>query len=163
LVGLVKVDAMKKIYVPIRIVEETLTALREAGSRDSEAVLLWLGRSELNTIQVLEAYRPEQEADHDYFRIPAKAMSDLLTHLGQTGTFVAAQVHSHPEEAFHSWADDKWAIVRHQSALSLVVPFFASDTTPSNYLDKIAAFELSANNRWEELRAMQRSTLIEIV
>lgn len=154
---------MRKMYVPIRIVEETLTALREAGTRDSEAVLLWLGRAAADTIQVLEAYRPEQEADHDYFRIPPKAMSDLLIHLGETGTFVAAQVHSHPKEAFHSWADDKWAIVRHQSALSLVVPFFATDTIPSNYLDKIAAFELSAKNRWEELSARQRSTLIQIV
>lgn len=154
---------MNKICVPIRIVEETLTVLREAGTRDSEAVLLWLGRSELDTIQVLEGYMPEQEADHDYFRIPPKAMSDLLTHLGQTRTFVAAQVHSHPEEAFHSCADDKWAIVRHESALSLVVPFFAADTTPLNYLDKIAAFELSTKNRWEELSATHRSTLIQIL
>jgi len=35
---------------------------------------------------------------------------------------VAAQVHSHPDEAFHSKGDDEWAIVRHEGALSIVVP-----------------------------------------
>ena len=64
---------------------------------------------------------------------------------------IAAQVHTHPFEAFHSEADDRWAIVRHVGAVSLVVPYFATTTTPDNFLDQIALFSLDANNQWIEV------------
>jgi hypothetical protein len=105
---------------------------------------------------------PEQEAAHDYFRIPPKAMSALLRHLGETKTLIAAQIHSHPEEAFHSCADDTWAIVRHEGALSLVVPYFAKHTSAQNFHDEVAAFRLSASNIWEELRDGDRSSSIQL-
>jgi hypothetical protein len=65
---------------------------------------------------------------------------------------VAAQVHSHPGEAFHSKADDRWAIVRHEGALSLVVPNFALDTTVSRFLDDTKIYQFSAAAQWTEVR-----------
>lgn len=150
------------LLVPTAVVDETLAFLRRAGDRNSEGVVLWLGRREPRGIAVTEAYVPEQEAACDYFRIPPPAMAALLTLLGDTGTFIAAQVHSHPREAFHSEADDTWAIVRHLGALSLVVPHFARDTTSDNFVRQIAAFRLSATNVWRELKAPDRQRSIEI-
>lgn len=150
------------LVVPTQLVDATLAFLQNAGERRSEAVVLWLGRKESRGIAVTEAYVPEQEAASDFFRIPPAAMAALLTHLGDTGTFIAAQVHSHPREAFHSEADDIWAIVRHLNALSLVVPYFARDTAASNFVRRIAAFRLSPKNIWEELDAVDRERFIEI-
>jgi hypothetical protein len=61
---------------------------------------------------------------------------------------VAAQVHTHPHEAFHSAADDRWAIVRHVGALSLVLPDFAQKTSIDSFLNEAAVFRLSDRNEW---------------
>ena len=44
--------------------------------------------------------------------------------LNETGVKLLAQVHSHPTEAYHSDADDQFAIVTAEGGLSLVVPDF---------------------------------------
>jgi len=98
----------------------------------------------------------------DYFRIPPHAMSALLKHLGDTATAVVAQVHSHPRAAFHSRADDKWAIVRHLGALSLVIPHFARGISVENFLTRAAAFVLSEENTWEEVKSRDIERRIRI-
>lgn len=160
-----EVNAMSNSLLAVQAatVGETLACLRSAGGRRSEGVVLWLGQREPNRIVVTTAYVPEQEAADDFFRIPPPAMAALLRYLDESGTFIAAQVHSHPREAFHSVADNTWAIVRHLGALSLVVPHFARATSPTAFLDHIAAFRLSAKNVWQEIDATDRRRSIEIV
>src|SRR5437870_9510780 len=108
-----------KIACSSAIVEETLTHLRDAGHRQCECVVLWLARRNQDLTPVQEAYRPLQTAEADMFWIPPEGMDALKMLMRQRRYMVAAQVHSHPELAFHSIADDRWAIVRHQDALSL--------------------------------------------
>lgn len=140
---------------PLRVSEghirETLEMLRSSGDEIKEGIVLWLGHREDGSSQVLETYVPDHKAERDYFRIPPDSIARLLAHLRTTGQFVAAQVHSHPREAFHSLTDDTWAIVRHVGALSLVVPWFARNTEPSSFLRDVAAFELTDENRWEQI------------
>ena len=161
---MVEIESMKNfpIIIESSLVARTLESLRKAGERNSEGIVLWLGRRGGDGVSVAEPYVPVHEADYDYFHIPGQAMSDLLAHLGNTRTFIAAQVHSHPKTAFHSVPDGKWAIVRHEGALSLVVPYFARKTTASNFLDHIAAFQLSRENIWEELSAVDLTRWIQI-
>lgn len=137
-----------RLEIARALVEETLGLLREAGSRPAEGIVLWLGRRGDHVIHVSEAHVPIHESDRDYFRIPPEGMAALMRKLGDEGLFVAAQVHSHPGAAFHSEADDRWAIVRHVGALSLVVPHFARTTTAATFLSDAAVFRLSAANRW---------------
>ena len=150
------------LVVPMAVVDVTLRYLRRAGERRSEGVVLWLGRRVAGAISVIEAYVPDQETDFDFFRIPPHAMAALLTHIGATESFIAAQVHSHPHEAFHSEADDRWAIVRHLDAFSLVVPHFARDTTLANFVAQITAFRLSAANEWRRLDSGDCKRLVTI-
>jgi proteasome lid subunit RPN8/RPN11 len=129
-------------------IQKTIEELRRAGALKMERVVLWLGQRSDKEITVVEVYVPIQVADRDYFRIPPEGMSKLFTKLKDTRTMIAAQVHSHPKAAFHSKADDEWAIVRHVGALSLVVPHFALTTTPDNFYSTAALFELSSSNGW---------------
>src|SRR6266404_6352259 len=125
------------------LVEATLAHLHEAGQAVRECVVLWLGRREGGQVRVVSAYRPLQSAAEDMFQIPPAGMAALHTELRRNRFMVAAQVHSHPREAFHSRADDRWAIVRHEGALSLVVPHFASGTTVSNFLQDTKVYRFS--------------------
>jgi proteasome lid subunit RPN8/RPN11 len=139
------------VVVPALVVAQTLRELRGAGVDNRERVVLWLGARTGDSINVREAFVPLQEADEDYFWIPPRGMSELLSHLRQNRLMTAAQVHSHPEHAFHSEADDRWAIVRHEGALSLVVPFFGLDTTEETFVEDTLVFQLSKSNRWLEV------------
>jgi hypothetical protein len=95
--------------------------------------------------------RPAQVAGADIFRIPPPAMREIIGIIAKHGWMIAAQVHSHPKEAFHSLADDTWAIVRHENALSLVLPYFAAKTTWTSFQQDQKAFRLAADNRWHEV------------
>jgi proteasome lid subunit RPN8/RPN11 len=140
---------MTLLRCPAGLVEQTLESLRAAGQRGTEGVVLWLAQRPLvDGAVIFEAFVPEYTARADVFRIPPSAMTALMAHLRTQKLALAAQVHSHPELAFHSQADDAWAIVRHEGALSIVVPHFAQGVTADNFLAKTATFRLSAEDRW---------------
>jgi hypothetical protein len=154
---------MTRVRVPEITVEQTLTFLRNVGTeRNAEGVVLWLGQRTESGIEVLEAFIPEQQTARDMFRIPPAAMAALLRHLGETRRFIAAQVHSHPRQAFHSHADDTWAIVRHVGALSIVVPDFARNTSITNFMAQTATFRLSRDNTWDLVPPEETQQLLTI-
>jgi hypothetical protein len=139
------------MLVPTAVIATSLDILKEAGNKRRECVVLWLGRRDATEISVVEAYRPEQIAAKDFFRLPRSSIVTLFEALRRGGLMVAAQVHTHPTQAFHSAADDRWAIVRHVDALSLVLPYFARNTRLSSFFDDAAVFRLSADNEWREV------------
>ena len=92
-----------------------------------------------------------QTAKADMFHIPPTGMTALHAELRRRRFMVAAQVHSHPRNASHSKADDRWAIVRHEGALSLVVPNFATGTTVATFLDNTKVYRFSVSAQWVEV------------
>lgn len=153
---------MSKVICKYRHIEETLRHLQKAGQRGNECVVLWLGRESASGIEIEAVCRPAQIAGADIFRIPPAAMREIIDILAEHGWMIAAQVHSHPQEAFHSLADDKWAIVRHENALSLVVPYFAARTTGFSFLQDQKTFKLTADNRWQELAAWEIGKWLQV-
>lgn len=141
-------------------VRQTISLLHSAGHR--ECVLLWLGRREAGIQRIVEVFRPAQRASVDYFEIPRDGMAQLMTHLRTKNLYVASQVHTHPGEAFHSAADDKWAIVRHQGALSIVLPRFAKTTTPDNFLAEAAVYQFSPLSEWIRVEAQTLPSVLRI-
>ena len=140
------------VRCPSHLVHTTLIQLREAGYAGCECVILWLGcREGGGSVLVKNAYRPIQTAKADMFYIPPQGMDALHAELRRHRCMVAAQVHSHPRQAFHSRADDLWAIVRHKGALSLVVPDFAIGTTVTTFLDDTKVYRFSADAQWVEV------------
>ena len=141
-----------------KAIDATLAHLREAGSRNCEGIVLWLGRRTTEAILVEAVYRPAHVAREDMFHIPPESMTTLQAELRQRRLMVAAQVHSHPKEAFHSKADDRWAIIRHEGALSLVLPYFVSQTTTETFLTDAKVYQFSADARWTEVPSEEVSS-----
>ena len=142
---------MYQTHVSSDNVEHTLRHLQEAGCRGNECVVLWFGCQEGVVVRVQQVYRPVQMAWAGMFRIPPNSMKAILSEMSSNRMMIAAQVHSHPFEAFHSKADDAWAIVRHVGALSLVVPDFALKTSPVTFMDDAKLFRLTPENKWSEV------------
>jgi len=144
------------------VVSQSIAELQEAGRSESERVLLWLGRRDGQSLHVLEMFVPEQIANYDFFSIPPRSMRVLLRCLRERSLMVAAQVHSHPMEAFHSQADDRWAIVRHEGALSIVLPYFARTACVESFLENSATFALSTTNQWQRVPLPKISNHVRI-
>lgn len=144
---------MSTLHCPADLVDATLAALRAAGLDGVERVVFWLGRRTPDgNADIAEVHVPEQEAAADYFRIPPESMIAFMTHLRRNRLVLLAQVHSHPREAFHSKADDQWAVVRHEDGLSIVVPYFAADVTVANFEEASVVFRLASDDRWLRVR-----------
>lgn len=141
---------MTRLSISADLLQETIYRLQVGGRRQEERAVLWLARQTAQIpVPVAEVYEPEQVTDADYFRLPPASMKALNAHLRTRRLRVAAQVHTHPGRAYHSEVDDEWAFVRHEGALSLVLPKFASSTMPKNFLQQVMTYRLSAQNTWE--------------
>lgn len=151
---------MKPLLVDRATLRSTLDALQPAGREGRESVALWLGEPHPDVVRVVRAHIPAQFATDDMFRIPRTSIAALLDLVGRTGLVVAAQVHTHPADAFHSPADDHWAIVRHLGAISIVLPGFALDTEVSTFWRDAAVFQLSAANQWSRVPAQRRTMVL---
>ena len=96
------------------------------------------------------------------FEFPAASMAALERKLIRERYMVAAQVHSHPREAFHSIADDRGAVIRHGGALSLVVPDFGLRTTSDSFFTDTKVYRLSMENRWIEIGELELNECLRI-
>jgi hypothetical protein len=142
---------IRPVVVAQRIVVRTIEELRRGGRARTERFVLWLARKTQTEVIVCEPYVPDYEASSDYFRIGRPAMARLMEHLRENELMIGAQLHTHPGKAFHSQADDRWAIVRHVGALSIVLPSFARKTTGANFFVEAKVYALSLRNRWTEV------------
>jgi proteasome lid subunit RPN8/RPN11 len=143
---LVDVLAMSTVEITSKIIHETVASLRASPTK--ERVVLWLGQRQEGLVRIHEVHLPIQETEADYFRIPPEGMSALFAYLRPRRWMIAAQVHTHPGRAFHSSADDRWAIVRHEGALSLVVPWFCQSTTDATFERDALVYQLDASDRF---------------
>lgn len=132
---------------------QTLAILKRAGLLRHEGITLWLGERGAEADVVKLSYEPIHAAAVDFFHIPPHGIQALMRKMEETETCVVAQIHTHPEDAFHSRADDQWAIVRHVGAFSLVLPTFALATSLENFVDQVAVFRLGADDRWHRVPA----------
>lgn len=140
---------MSQLVIARTELEQSIQMLRAGGARGEERMVAWLGKDLLTGAgRVREVYEPEQLCKMDRFYIPPASMTALMGTLGRTRSKILAQLHTHPHEAFHSEADDVWAIIRHRGALSLVLPHFAQATTADNFLDQVKTYEFSADAHW---------------
>lgn len=134
-------------------VASTISRIRQRGERGAEGVMLWLGRRNAFDSEVREAYEPLYQSRADQFVVPPEGMVALMDRICATGSAVVAQVHSHPELAFHSRADERWALIKHVGAYSIVLPWFCANTTPGNFWQEAAVFVMQSSGHWLELPA----------
>lgn len=147
------------IIITPKIIDDTLSQLAFHARGRKELVVLWLARKVAGQAIVERAYVPLQVSDTRFFNIPPEGMQLLFNEIRPSRLLVAAQVHTHPKDAFHSPADDRWAVLRHVGALSLVIPYFAQKTTSANFADQAKVYALSQHDEWDEIAFAQGITI----
>lgn len=149
-------EVIPRLTINHEMVEQTIARIRLRGERGAEGVMLWLGRRSGLDSEILEAYEPLYHSKADQFVVPPEGMSALMDRICATGHGVVAQVHSHPGRAFHSVADERWALVKHVGAYSIVLPWFCENTTLENFWQEATVFIMQPSGRWLELTATEK-------
>lgn len=160
-----KLSTLRHITVKRSTIEQMLKTMREFGSHGWEVLVLWLGEIEPNTgmAHVTQAFVPKQKAisneDGVGYFVNGETLFQLNRDLSETGLRLIAQVHSHPRKAYHSEADDRYAIVTAEGGLSLVVQNFGSAPAhPSAW----AVYRLHGRD-WRELSTRDVGSLFEVI
>lgn len=156
---------IKKIILPQNQIENVYQHLRHVGVKGFEGVALFAGIYNSETeFEIKIAIIPEQEAinieggllyavgEDELFRINKWLYENKMT--------LAAQIHSHPGEAYHSEMDDLFPIITKEGGFSIVVPHFAFKPFK---LKDWAVYRLFPNQNWMELNPNEVNSLIAII
>jgi proteasome lid subunit RPN8/RPN11 len=158
---MIDLEAVTCFRVSKRILDETSVILRQAGTEEVEAWVLWVGRSEGTEFQVVDYRVPRQNATMVSTTVDQDAIIELFDELRDTGLHLGIQVHSHPGAAFHSATDNEHPIATQYGSLSIVVPNFC-ESGMSN-LDGCAVFRLGRMAWCGPLPRRVLDGLIEVV
>jgi Prokaryotic homologs of the JAB domain len=154
---------ISRITVERSLLAEMLRGMQQLGQHGCELLVLWLGDIDANGYAtVRNAFVPKQKpiAGEDgvgYF-VTGETLFHLNRGLSETGLRLIAQVHSHPTVAYHSEADDRYAIVTADGGLSLVVPNFGhAAVDPATW----AVYRLR-HKQWQELSEPEVQQLFSV-
>ena len=110
----------------------TLEHLAKRGEEGLEAFVLWGGRyseGDRRSLRFTSALFPRQTAyktEHGLLvTIESQSLFEVNKTFFERGEVLAAQVHTHPTEAYHSEIDDNQPVVTILGGLSIVIPDFA--------------------------------------
>lgn len=154
-------SAVRFVTIPRACADEAQQHMHSVGRDGHEGLALWVGRQDGERFQVEQTWIPAQRhirtddgvcvciGPDELHRINVRLHREKLTLLGQ--------IHSHPGRAYHSDADDAYAIATAVGSLSLVVPDYA--VRPFALTD-IAAYRLEARARWARV---PRSALLQLL
>ena len=143
------------------LVRESALMLRELSDDRTEAVLLWVGVRNDAHARVRRIVVPEFTSTRLHFEVTLEERIALASALAAEGEMVLAQLHTHPGPAFHSNADDRFALPRHTGAISIVVPDFAADWNGD--LEDASVNIHRGIGVWRELASWEISSVIEVI
>lgn len=134
------------------LLQQSLSLLCACGAGRRECVVIWVGDARGHAVS--RVLHPRHASDRCGYRIDGVWVSALYAELAEHGERVIAQVHTHPNDAFHSRRDDARPIVLEAGLYSLVIPRFA--TKPIQQSDWYLT-ELQNDGAWQE-RPWQKVT-----
>ena len=148
--------------IPASIVRESAETLRTLSGGRRESVVLWQGKllDEL-TAEITGLVVPRQVTGPYHFNIPLAERLALIEEVAEVEEFILIQLHTHPRQAFHSPADDRMAITKHQGAVSIVVPNFGRDWQ-GDFVDTTVHMNLGGA-RWRQLLPAEVGKLLEVM
>ncbi len=154
--------SVRTFVIPSAVVAETISFLRKVGALGSEGFVLWSGtRTGARSFRFASVLIPEQcamETEHGLLvTVEGEALFRVNKAVYERNEVLAAQVHTHPTDAYHSSTDDTFPLVTLVGALSIVLPDFAREA-PGD-IDRWAWYRLSKRAKWEPAST---STKIEI-
>ncbi len=123
---------ISKFVLSPSLLEATVTALQAEGRFEVESILFWAGTVSCGIATVTDVLIPKGPGVFQrplHIRVDEGIIAALCDVLDPPRLVLLAQVHTHLEEAFHSYTDDHFSFGT-PGLLSVVVPNAARDGVP---------------------------------
>jgi hypothetical protein len=102
------------------VLRDALDLLRSHSAEGTECVVVWIGpRSSPSWVD--EVAHPRHTATSISYQIDSAWITERWDELAETRRAIKAQLHTHPDAAFHSPTDDQYPIVHTPGFLSIVL------------------------------------------
>jgi hypothetical protein len=138
--------------VPKRILFETFEHFRRCGHGRRECQVLWI--SEWSAIEDINSLvHPRHDGHFGGFTIDGAWLNSLWLELAKSKSGIRVQVHTHPDEAFHSTIDDDFPTIHTPGFLSLVIPRFGLGEIG---FDDSYLTEIGPDGGWQQVRIRDR-------
>lgn len=138
--------------LPNILLEETFGYLRDCGCGRRECQSLWLSSWEVPET-ITRVVHPKHRAHAGGYVVDDAWLNMFWMELGALNMGVRVQIHTHPNEAFHSMSDDAFPIIHRVGFLSLVIPNFAIG--PVGFNDAYLT-EIQGDGSWKEVPVTSR-------
>lgn len=152
-----------RVVVPVACADAVQAHLRAVGRDGCEGLALWAGVQKGDLFRVSRTIVPKQRhirnSDGVCVIIDADELHRLNVTLYKEKLTLLGQIHSHPDRAYHSDTDDRYAIATTVGCVSLVVPDFARAPFA---ISRCASYRLDPRGRWKELKPREASALIVV-
>lgn len=154
-------NSINNIILPETVLRDTFKVFRDYGNHSLEACALWVGFDSKDIFYIKEVWFPPQENSIiDYY------VSDIDVHminvkLNKKNYSAIAQLHTHPNSAFHSCIDDEFSILTLPGSLSIVIPEFGNFPIKSS-LNEMVVYRLIFNE-WKLQSKEEVKILFKIV
>lgn len=145
--------ATERFRLPSSVLAETIGWLQAAGREGNEGFVLWSGIRDGATLHIRRALWPQQAPQRTteglLVYVPGPALQEVNKFCFEHAEIVAAQVHTHPTDAYHSETDDHYPLVTLIGSLSVVIPDFAVDGGAG--IDRWAWYRLVGAAKWRRV------------
>lgn len=116
-----------KIIIYNQVIDDTIKFLRKQGLKGLEGRVYWVGTVKDAIPEVTKVIIPEQIARKSALGVSVTVTQQAnlkVTRELKPGEFIIAKVHSHPGRAYNSLTDKENPFLRHEGAVSIIVPNF---------------------------------------
>lgn len=153
-----------EVFIPQEFITSVYDEFRITGEKGFERLALFVGEKKAEQFFVTQVVYPKQQllkTPHGVsFHVDGEELERIGDWLFENKRSLIAQIHSHPQEAYHSEADDALAIITTFGGVSIVIPDFGN--TDQNF-EGSAIYRLLPQTGWTMLTDSQTKQLIKIV
>jgi hypothetical protein len=132
------------ITVEDGIIEKMFDILLACGKGRNECVVFWTGPVDGIVDRIVH---PQHHASPGHYEVIEAWLNAFWFQLGEERRRVVAQIHTHPNVAFHSRTDDVGAVGMHEGFVSIVIPYGGTRRS----LSDARAYEMTARG-WQQRR-----------
>lgn len=157
---------IKFVQVHKHIIEEIFEMMREFGDSGREIFVLLLGEKcdeqsfVVSNYVIPNQYHYESHSGIGVY-IPPEEIEAVNRVIHESLLFPLGQIHSHPNQAYHSKADNEMSMIKSYGQFSIVVPYFANGVDV-DFLD-LAVFRLQESGKWKDICKRKKRKLFKVI
>lgn len=157
---------INNVTVNSQLLKEIYKIMMNFGNENKEVFIMLLGKFEGPSSFVINNYIIPNQIHYETFSgigvyIPPEEINEMNRVIFESKLYPIGQIHSHPQEAYHSLADDDMAMITSFGQFSIVVPYFGYKEDMS--IADFAIYRLKKNGEWKSINNKNKKKIFKVI